>query len=101
MDRRLKLHNILIDILGTDKVYFQPPENCKIQYPCIIYKIKQIDSVFANDKPYSHQKQYQVTIIDRNPDSKLPDKLSELPTCYYETFFTSDNLNHYIFNIYF
>lgn len=101
MDRRLKLHNILIDILGTDKVYFQPPENCKIQYPCIIYKIKRIDSDFANDKPYSYQKQYQVTIIDKNPDSKLPDKLSELPKCYYETFFTSDNLNHYIFNIYF
>ena len=32
MDRRLKLHEELCDILGSRNVYFQPPETVKMKY---------------------------------------------------------------------
>ena len=42
-----------------------------------------------------------MTIIDKNPDSQLPDKLGELPLCRLNRVYTADNLNHYVFDIYF
>ena len=104
MGQRLNLHNILIDILGTtnedvSRVYFQPPETIKLTYPCIVYERSRINTNFANDKPYAQQKQYTVTVIDKNPDSLIPDKISKLPMCTFSRHFTADNLNHDVFNI--
>ena len=36
--RRLQLHEILVGILGNENVYFQPPANLVMQYPCIRYE---------------------------------------------------------------
>ena len=47
--RRLKLHERLVEILGTDHVYFQPPENFKLEYPAIVYSRKQISNRFADN----------------------------------------------------
>ena len=47
---RLSLHNILVSILGTSNVYFQPPTTITLKYPCIIYKLDDIEDVRANDK---------------------------------------------------
>ena len=104
MGQRLNLHNILIDILGTtsedvSRVYFQPPETIKLTYPCVVYERSRINTNFANDNPYSQQKQYTVTVIDKNPDSLIPDKISKLPMCTFSRHFTADNLNHDVFNI--
>jgi hypothetical protein len=46
-------------------------------------------------------KQYQVTVIDQDPDSGLPDKVEELPLCAFDRFFATENLNHHVFNLYF
>lgn len=99
--RRLQLHNVLVGILGTTQVYFQPPESLRIDYPCIIYKRDYIDTVFADNSVYSRKKRYQVTIIDRDPDSDIPDKVAQLPLCLFDRFFVADNLNHDVYNIYF
>ena len=37
LDRRLQFHRILCEILGSEYVYFQPPESKKLHYPCIVY----------------------------------------------------------------
>ena len=31
-----KLGKALIELLGSNNVYFQPPESIKIDYPCIV-----------------------------------------------------------------
>lgn len=104
MGQRLNLHNILIGILGTtnedvSRVYFQPPETINLTYPCIVYERSRINTNFANNKPYAQQKMYTVTVIDKNPDSLIPDKISKLPMCTFSRHFTADNLNHDVFNI--
>lgn len=101
MGQRLELQTLLEEILGTRHVYFQPPANVQMNFPCIIYKRDSAETVFADDLPYRRSKRYQVTIIDRNPDSGLPDKVAKLPMCTFDRFFTADNLNHDVYNIFF
>jgi len=99
--RRYELQSLLEAVLGSSNVYFQPPENLKMQYPCIVYNRDNADTKFANDQPYRITQRYQVTVIDRNPDSVIPSKVAFLPQCSFSRFFTADNLNHDVYNLYF
>lgn len=98
---RLQLQTLLEGILGSSNVYFQPPATVKMSYPCIRYERADSDTKFADNKPYSIKKRYQVTVIDRNPDSVIPNKVAKLPLCTHNTFFVADNLNHDVFSLYF
>lgn len=101
MAPRLQFQLLLEGLLGSPNVYFQPPPNLQILYPCIVYKRDSAETEFAGNKPYSYIKRYQVTVIDRDPDSEIPNKIAALPTCSFDRFFTADNLNHDVFNIFF
>jgi hypothetical protein len=101
MAPRSELQELLKDLLGSEHVYFQPPETVKLSYPCIIYERNRVNIRHANDKPYLHKKRYQVMIIDRDPDSEIPDKVANLPLCSFDRFFTADNLNHDVYNLFF
>lgn len=101
MAPRLDLQTKLVALLGSTNVYFQPPPTVKMQYPCIIYKRDDIDTVFADNKPYKHKKRYQVTVVDQNPDSDIHERVAALPLCSYDRFYTADNLNHDVYNLFF
>jgi hypothetical protein len=108
MDQRLTLQLLLESLtaeLDEDErlqgVYFQAPPNNEMQYPCIVYRWDDARTEFADNKPYSFTRRYQITVIDENPDSKIPELVSALPMCLFDRFFTSDNLNHSVFNIFF
>lgn len=96
---RVKLQELLETI--TPKVYFQPPENVKLVYPCIIYSRDALNTRFADNIPYRHKKRYQVTVIDRDPDSPLPDVVANLLSCTFDRFYTADNLNHDVYTLYY
>lgn len=101
MAPRLQLQSLLELTLESPSVYFQSPPNVQMEYPCIIYKRDDTITTFANNNPYRHTKRYQVTVIDADPDSSVPDKLAGLPLCSFDRFYTADNLNHYVFNLFF
>lgn len=98
---RLQLQTLLEEILGSSNVYFQPPASLRMQYPCIRYRRDGIDTKFADNKPYAHKTRYELTVIDRNPDSLIPDRIKLLPLCSHSSSFTADNLNHDVFVVYF
>lgn len=98
---RLELQSILTALLGSNHVYFQPPPTVQMTYPCIVYKRDFQATRFADDKPYKHNKRYLVTVIDRNPDSGIPDLVAELPLCVFDRFYTADDLNHDVFKLFF
>jgi len=75
-------------------VYFQPPTNVKLEYPCIVYKRDFADTKFADNEPYAHKRRYMVMVIDQNPDSEIPEKVAALPMSLFNRFYTVDNLNH-------
>ncbi|MFA6728919.1 MAG: hypothetical protein WCS17_12020 [Prevotella sp.] len=101
MTNRLKLHNLLVDLFGSNNVYYQPPESIKLKYPCILYSHDRSDSQFGDNHAYIYKKRYQITVIDPKPDNPVLDKLPLLPQCLFDRHYSSDNLHHYIFNIYF
>lgn len=72
-----------------------------MQYPAIVYHRDGADTEFADGAPYRYCKRYQVTVIDRDPDSQVPDKVAGLPQCLMVRFFVVDNLNHDVFTLYF
>lgn len=98
---RLDLQDLLVEILDSDHVYFQPPSNVTMEYPCIVYNREKIIPVWAADKPYKLDNRYQVTVIDRDPDSEIPNKIAALPKCVHDRFFVADNLNHNAFTLFF
>lgn len=98
---RLDLHTLLKTILPDNPVYFQQPTNNKMQFPCIIYKRDDSSVQHADNEIYRHHKRYQVTVIVADPDSDIPDKVERLPLCEFNRYFTADQLNHYVYNLYF
>lgn len=101
MAPRLDLQDLLVELLGSSNVYFQPPETVEMDYPCIVYARDFVDSDHADNTSYKSYKRYLVTYIDQDPDSEVPDKIKELPMCAYDRFFTADNLNHDVFRLFF
>lgn len=99
--RRLELHNILVSILGSKNVYYQPPEKHKMKYPCIVYELDDIETIYADNDPYVSHRGYTVTVIDRDPDSEIPSKVGELNMCRFDRQFVSDNLYHVVYSLYF
>ena len=98
---RQTLQQLLEDLLGSENVYFQPPASLRMRYPCIVYSRDRINSTFADNQTYSARTRYQVTYIDQDPDSSIPNQIADLPLCTHSNFFTADNLNHDVFTLYF
>jgi len=99
MAPRLELQTKLEAVLGTDKVYFQPPASLTLTYPCIVYKRSGIKSLFGDNIPYSLSNEYMLTVIYKDPDSDTVDKVAQLPKCKLDRTFTNDNLYHAVFTI--
>lgn len=97
--RRLQLHDLLLTF--CDNVYFQPPVNVQMAYPCIVYSRDFAETKFADNQPYDKVQRYIVTVIDRDPDSDIPDKVAGIPTSTFNRFFTTDDLNHDVYQVFF
>ncbi len=101
MDRRLELHELLCETLGSRNVYYQPPATVRMKYPAIVYSRNDINNVFADDIVYRQSHYYMVTVIGYDPDSEIIDKVSKLKSCRYSRHYVADNLNHDVFIIYY
>lgn len=98
---RLELQKLLEQILGSRNVYFQPPTNLVMEFPCIVYTRSNSKTVYADNKKYVLKKCYQVTLINSDPDSKTLDKLELLDYCQFDRQFKSENLYHTVYKLYF
>lgn len=107
MATRNELHSKLVSCLGTNNVYFQPPENIKIIYPCFVYYRKEPQQINADDSLYRLYKQYDVTYVSKDPESMLNgvDMTEKLLHIFkhikFVSHYTSDNLYHDKYIIYY
>ena len=130
MNRRLALHQELVDLLvsygdwywdpfnfetgyipesiqeeAEARVYFQPPESMRLQFPCFIYSRTGANQTYANDKDYMFRQKYSLTYVTRDPDTQ------EIVTRIKKTFdycgydsnspMVYDNLYHEMFTLYY
>lgn len=100
-DRRKELQALLEELRENKNVYFQPPENFKMKYPCIVYKRRPIRNTHADNGVYRQLDGWEITNISQDPLDPCVRKLSRLPTCRPDRNFVSDNLNHSVFELYF
>lgn len=107
LDRRLELHERLVEILGTSgqtetRVYFQPPATIRMKYPAIVYEKDGGWVLRADNKRYRGTQRYSVTVVDPDPDSEIAERiLKAFSMCSYDRNFVSDNLNHDVLTLYF
>ena len=98
-----ELQVALQDLVGENvKVYFQPPENLKLKYPCIVFDRTNALTMYADNNAYQTTKRYTVTLISKTADNEdILDKLLVFPMSTYDRQFITDNLVHDVFSIYF
>lgn len=84
----------------TQHVSFQPDESSKIKYPHIVYSRDPAYKVHADNITYLLRDRYEVTYIDREPDSPVFDKLELRPNCSHTASFVEDGLHHAVFDLY-
>lgn len=102
MGKRTDLHEDFCRLLGSRNVYFQPPANVRMSYAAIRYKLSDIEKFAADDKAYGLVNRYEVTYIDKNPDSGMPRKILEhFPMCSFDRWYAADDLNHWVFTLYY
>ena len=101
LDRRLKLQRTLEELLGSRNVYFEPPPNFKMRYPCIRYNRSRYDSMHADNRPYRLTSRYELTYIHKDPDDEMVYWIAQLPMCSHDRPYVKDNLFHDVFTIYY
>lgn len=101
MKTRSELHEELCEVLGSRNVYFQPPENLKIKYPCIIYNLDDIDTRRADNKRYITYDRYLLTVVSKDPDCDLFIQLMDrFEMCDLDRAAVADSMNHWYMTLY-
>lgn len=81
-------------------VYFQPPPNIKIKYPCIVYSQTGDLKQWANNFGYIYSKQWMVTYISQSSLDPKPNELALWPMCEFNRAYTTNGLCHTVYYIY-
>lgn len=101
MSSRIKMGEKLKTVPGVKRVYFRPPPNVKLEYPCIIYNREEMDTESADDRHYLIYDKWAVTAIGFKSDDDIPRWiLSNFPKSRHTQSYNSDNLLHDRFRIY-
>ena len=96
---REELHDLLVDILGSNHVYYDPPESVKIRYPAIVYHMNHISNRYANSRIYNNTFTFTATLIDEDPESEIVEKMLSIPYCKHNQHYQSNGMTHDVFTI--
>lgn len=93
----------LSELVNTGKVYFQPPSNVQLEFPCFVFHRSDAYQPHADDTNYLYRPAYKVTYINRNePDPDIVELVvKKFPHCRYTGHSIVDNLHHDYFTIYY
>lgn len=101
MASRLELQSKLEELLGGRNVYYNPPAEKEMVYPCIRYTKKSIDVKRASNVIHIQKPCYEIVVISQKPDHPVIQQLMELPYCSYDRHYKSGNLNHDVLTLYY
>lgn len=94
-----ELRSELKALEGVVEVYIQAPSTMK--FPCIKIERDQSYISYAGNVKYLFRKRYQLTVIDRLPDSAIPDLVEARDFTELSRFYVNAGLNHWAFTTYF
>lgn len=98
-----KLRKILMETTGLSKCYYDPPASIRMEYPCILFQLSSNYVLHADNMAYKSRFRWSVTIVDpvsTNGENYIAEMLA-LPYCAFDRHYATDNLHHYVFDIYY
>jgi len=98
---RTDLSELLRSTLGSSEVYFQTPDGKQMKYPAIVYSRSPSSVQHASNLPYRHAKGWTITVIDRDPNNPVADKVEMLPYTTLDRTYRADGLNHSVLTMFF
>ena len=103
MRPRTEFHEKLESVLGSKRVYFQPPEQLEVgPGDRIVYSLTEEPTRKANNNTYIQDRGYSVIFITEDPDSPIIDLIPRrFSHCTFGRPYVSDNLYHYIYTIFY
>lgn len=100
MGTRLQLHEELLEL--APRAYYQPPETVRMEYPCFRYALVPDSVIHADNKVYQNFTKYSVTYISRTHAEEIIKQMRDrFVYCRFDRPYTSDNLYHYNFELYY
>lgn len=101
VEGRLELHEKMKTIV--ENVYYEPADNGKLKYPCIVYNRQNMENRRANNNSlYKSGIYYNVTYITRSAETDVMKKILKLfPQATLTNIMTHDGLYHENYNIYY
>ena len=96
-----KMYELLVDTsLYSGRVYFNPPNGVKLEYPCIVFALENAHTVHADGNPYVVRPRYTVThIYAKYSDHSVTDALLDLPGSRFSRSYKADGLYHDVISI--
>lgn len=102
MASRLQLQSELEELLGSENVYYQPPENLVMKYPCIRYNLNSGSTRFADNRPFTFDKEYTITLISYTSNEEMVKKIAmHFPKSRYDRQYKADHLVHDVYTIFY
>jgi hypothetical protein len=98
---RLEFQTFLETLKGDRNVYFQAPSSVLMKYPAIRYNLADLNDLPADNIDYQNFTAYMVTYITSNPDDVMIKTLAKLPYSNFNQWYAKDNLNHYVYTIFY
>ena len=95
-----EFNRLLQDILGSKNVYYQPPAELKMKYPCIRYERSNLDKRSADNHGYILSRAYNVIYISKTQDDDVIMRLARLPLSRHDRSYKASGLYHEVFTIY-
>lgn len=86
---------------GVLRAYFQKPGKLGLEYPCVLYNRDRSKVEHADNLKFFLKKRWTVTVMDRNPDSDIPDLIEALPWSELDRTFVADTVNHWVFTLFY
>lgn len=101
LEQRLQLDDKLRALMPSGwSIYFQPPENVQMQYPCILYGRDNAYRAAADNLGYIKKQRYEVKLITRDPDNPILDDILTWPLTSYGRKYKVDGLHHDVVVVY-
>lgn len=94
------LLHLLRKAVDHNRVYFQPPENLRMDYPAVVFHLSRNKSVHASDGRFKDSQEYTVTLITEDPQPDVLDAILDIPYTTLESTYVSKGMNHFVFTTY-
>ena len=98
--RREAFQASLQGLVGNIPVYYMPPENIKMTYPCFVIELDKTNNLYADGHVYNTFARFILKYITRKVDDEVVDRLFDsMKYMSFDRVYTAANLRHYVFKV--